>query len=524
MTESRVAKSMKNTVFGLIGLIVSLVSQFVARSIFIAVLGAEYNGVNGLFSNILQVLNLAELGFAYAIAFALYKPLQNGDERTISAIMNYLAKIYRIVAIVVAAAGCLCIPFLQHLISEDISELSFNLMQLRIYFAIYLLNTVFSYVFASKRTIITADQKSYLVSNVDNLGTIALNIVQIVLLLIFRNYYVFLTVMVVKTIATNVILTNIANKKYPFLRKNGKLHLEKNEKSDIVKNVEAMFCHKLGSVAVYSTTTIIISAFVSIIDAGLYSNYIMIVSAVNMFINIIFNSLTASVGNLCVEADKEHQYTVFKRISYISNFLTVFSLVCYVCLFNGFISLWLGEDMLLGFPIVVAISFNAVLGTIRTAVGTFKNAQGLFKKDWYKPILETVFGVGFAIGFSFIWGTFGVILGYIISTIFIAIPIENIVLYKYGLNKPVRYQFLSSILTIVLAAGLTALTYFLCSFLPEGIGWFILRALICVLISCVFYFGLTFKTQEFIYYKNLGESILKKLLCKRSNDKVDRSD
>ena len=243
-----------------------------------------------------------------------------------------------------------------------------------------------------------------------------------------------------------------------------------------------------------------------------------------MFINIIFNSLTASVGNLCVEADKEHQYTVFKRISYISNFLTVFSLVCYVCLFNGFISLWLGEDMLLGFPIVVAISFNAVLGTIRTAVGTFKNAQGLFKKDWYKPILETVFGVGFAIGFSFIWGTFGVILGYIVSTVFIAIPIENIVLYKYGLNKPVRYQFLSSILTIVLAAGLTAFTYFLCSFLPEGIGWFILRALICVLISCVFYFGLTFKTQEFIYYKNLGKSILKKLLCKRSNDKVDRSD
>ena len=181
---SRVNKSLKNTVFGLVGMICALIVSFATKSVFVRLLGAEYNGVNGLFTNILQVLNLAELGFATSIAYALYKPLKAGDERTTAALMSYFAKIYRIIAIVVTVAGCCCIPFLQYLIAEDLSELSFTINQLRGYFAMFLANTVCSYLLAYKRTIITADQNNYLVTNVDNTFNILLNIVQIILLLI----------------------------------------------------------------------------------------------------------------------------------------------------------------------------------------------------------------------------------------------------------------------------------------------------------------------------------------------------
>lgn len=530
--ESRVAKSMKNTVFGMVGLFCSLIVSFITRSIFIRILGVEYNGVNGLFSNVLQVLNLAELGFATSIAYALYKPLKEHDEKTAATLMHYFSKIYRIIAIIVAVAGCCCIPFLQYLISEDISELSFSLTELRIYFAIYLVNTVCSYLLAYKRTIITADQNNYLITNVDNSCNIVLNILQIVLLYLTRNFYAYLITMVAKTIINNLILHLIAGKRYPYLSKYKKDKLPKEEKSQLFKNVQASFCHRIGSVIVFSTSSIVISAFVSLIDAGKYSNYTMIVTNVNNFINIVFNSVTASIGNLCLGDDKEYQYTVFKRISYISNFFAVFTMVCYVCMFNDFIALWLDESMQFSLAIVIAISLNAMVSYIRKSVNAFKDAMGLFRQDWYKPLLEAGVGIGLAIGLSYVWGTFGVIIGYTIATIIIAIPVENFVLFKYGLKRKATEHVLRLLGTAALSFALTALTYYICTFIPDGVGWFILEFVFVVLFAAVVYFLVTCRTKEFQYYVGLAKRISGRLFKRKSKEtaavsadqKVNQSD
>lgn len=512
---SRVTKSIRNTIFGMIGLFCSLIVSFIARSVFINILGVEYNGVNGLFSNILQVLNLAELGFATSIAYALYKPLKEGDEKTAAMLMDYFAKIYRIIAIIVAVAGCCCIPFLQYLISEDISELSFSLNELRIYFALYLANTTCSYLLAYKRTIITADQNSYLVSNVDNICNIVLNILQIVLLYITRNFYAYLIIMIAKTVINNLILHLIASKRYPYLSQYKKDKLPKEERSAIFKNVQALFLHRIGGVVILSTSSIVISAFVSLIDAGKYSNYTLIVTNVNNFINIVFNSVTASVGNLCLTDDKEHQYVVFKRISYVSNFFAVFTFVCYICLFNDFITIWLGRDMLFELWIVIAVAFNSMVTYIRKTVLTFKDGMGLFRQDWYKPLLEAAAGISLAIGLSYVWGTFGVIIGYTIATIFIAIPVENFVLFKYGLKQNILPQVVNLLMTAILAFGLAALTYYICSFIPDGIGWFVLKFFFVVIFAAGMYVLLTCRTNEFRYYKILVKKIFLKLIRRK---------
>ena len=209
---SRTKKSLRNTIFGMVGLLCYLVVSFATKSVFVRLLGAEYNGVNGSFTNILQVLNLAELGFTTSIAYALYKPLKEKDERTMAALMSYFAKVYRIIALVVAIMGCCCIPILQYLIAEDISELSFSLNELRGYFTMYLASIVCSFLLAYKRTIITADQNNYLVTNVDNTCNIVLNITQLVLLLIYKNFYAYLATMIARTIINNLILHLIAGK------------------------------------------------------------------------------------------------------------------------------------------------------------------------------------------------------------------------------------------------------------------------------------------------------------------------
>lgn len=497
----------------------SLLVQFISRTVFIKLLGDEYNGINGLFSNILYVLNVAELGVAYSIAYALYAPLQEENRDKICAIMNFLRRTYYVVALVVAAAGLACTPFLQYLIKEDLSELPFALRQIRIYFLIYLANTVFSFIWSYKRTIVTADQRAYIVSNADNVSNIILYVVQIALLLVWKNYYLYLGLMVAKTVVTNVIITALADKRYPYLRKGVKLRVDKEEKKKIVKNVAALFSHKFGGVVIYGTTTIIISAFVGVVEAGWYSNYLLIVHAVAAFINIIFNSITASVGNLCVTADKEHQRKVFERTSYATYALTVLSFVCYVILFNDFIGLWVGKDKIFHLAVVVMIAISAVQNTLRSATNTFKNAQGLFTKDWYKSLVEAGLGIVLAIAFSYPWGVFGVILGYSLASLVVALPIENIVLFKYGFEasgKPLAVQFLRLLWAIVQAAAFAVIAYFICSFLPEGLLWFVLKAVIAVLISVGGYVLLSFRSDGFLYYKNLALRLMKKTLKRKA--------
>lgn len=514
---SRTRKSLRNTVFGMVGLFCSLVVSFATKSVFVRLLGAEYNGINGLFTNILHILNLAELGFATSIAYALYKPLKNGDECATAALMNYFARIYRIIAIVVAAAGCCCIPFLQYLIAEDISELSFSINELRGYFAMYLASTVCSYLLAYKRTIITADQNNYLVTNVDNICNIMLNVTQIVLLLIYKNYYAYLTILIAKTILNNLILHLIASKKYPYLRTYRKERLTKSGKSAIFKNVQAAFIHRLGGVIAYNTTSIVISAFVSLIDAGKYSNYIMVITGVNSFVNILFNSVTASIGNLCVDESEDRQYSVFKKIQYVALFAAVFSYICYICLFNPFVEIWVGSDMVMSMWVVFAISLNAMVGYFRKAVTAFKDAKGMFRNDWYKPLLEAGVGIGLAIGLSYVWGTFGVVLGYTLSTIFIAIPIENVVLFKQGIHKSVVRQILTLVVAALFAFAVGALGYYINTFIPSGIGWFILRFIFVVVFAAGAFILATCWTPEFKYYKSLAGRIFKAMLAKIKN-------
>lgn len=513
-TQSRVKNSFRNTMFGFLGLLLYQVFNFATRSVFIRLLGAEYNGVNGLFSNVLQILNLADLGFSTSIGYALYKPLKSGDEHMTAALMNFFAKVYRIIAAVVAVAGCCCIPFLQYLIAEDISELSFSIIELRGYFAMYLANTVCSYLLAYKRSIISADQKNYLISNVDNLCNILLNVAQIIMLLITKNFYAYLSIMIAKTVINNSVIHIIAGKKYPYLKVYRKERLPKVEKSIIFRNVQAAFLHRIGSVIIFSTTSVVISAFVSLIEAGQYSNYIMIVSGVNSFINIIFNSVTASIGNLCVDESEEKQYDIFKKLRYLSFFAAVFSYVCYIILFNPFIEIWVGGDMVMSMWVVFAISLNAMVGYLRQAVNTFKDAKGMFRNDWYKPLLEAGAGLGLAIGLSYVWGTFGVIMGYTLATIFIAVPVENCVLFKQGLHRPVIKQLfiLAGVAAFAFAVG--AAGYFIGTFIPSGIGWFVLRFIFAVVLAAGTFILVTIKMPEFKYYKNLAVRIFKSVLNK----------
>ncbi len=512
---SRMAKSMKNSVVGIIGMMCTLILSFVSKSIFIKLLGNEYNGVNYLFTGILNALNLAELGFASAIAFALYKPLSEGDEELTSEIMNFFKTVYRIVALIVAVLGACCIPILQFLIKEDMEALPFSLGQLRIYFSLFLLNTVLSYLLAYKRSLISADQRSYIISYVDYSANILLTVGQIVLLLITKSYYAFLGIMIAKTIINNAVIALIANKKYPYLKKYRKNKLLSEEKKKIFNNVKAMMLHKIGTVVIFNTTAVVISAFVGIVENGLYGNYMSIASQVGTLVGMIFSSVTASVGNLGVVKGRDAQYDIFNKMNYFSLWLFYFSFISYVCLFNHFIDIWLGKGLTFGIWTVIMISLNACVINLRRSVLTFRDAKGLFRADRYKPLIEAAVGIGLAIGLGRVWGVFGVMLGYTIATVFIAIPIETWVLFKKGFNRSASRFILTSLLTVAATAIVAVGMYYLTSLVTlGGVGGFVIKTVMCLIIPNVLFLLATFWTKDFKYYQNIAARMLKGITSK----------
>ena len=511
MSDSRIKKSMKNTIFGLVGMISMLIISFISKTIFIKILGDALNGVNYLFTGILNALNLAELGFAGAVAFALYKPLSTGDEETISALMNLFKKFYRIVAIIVTVVGLLCIPVLPYLIKEDFSTLPFTLKELKIYYSMFLANTVLSYLLAYKRTIITADQDAYIVTTVDYACNIALNIVQIILLILTKNYYWFLSIMLVKTVINNVILMLIANKRYPYLKTYKNVKLVDEEKKKLYANVRAMMLHKFGTVIILNTSTIVVSALVGVVENGLYGNYMMIANQGMAFVNIIFTSITASAGNLCAEADLEKQIKIFNNMNYISLWIGYFAFVCLICLFNPFIDIWLGEGKTFGMITVFMITANQFVSYLRKSVQTFKDAKGIFREDRFKPLIEAVVGISLAIGLGYVWGIFGILLGYTLATVLIAMPIEKWALFNKGLGISPNKYMLKDILIFAASVLMSYLMYLLCNLMGDGFAWFIVKALTCLIIPNVVFILFTFKTDEFKYFFNIFTTTITRL-------------
>ena len=517
MAATRTKKSIKNTLVGLVGLVLSLIASFVSRSIFTSVLGEVYNGVNGLFANVLQMLNMAELGFAAAIAYSLYKPLQEGDERVTSSIMNFFAKVYRCIALIVGIAGALCIPFLQHLIAEDLTELPFTLLELRLYFAMYLANTVCSYLIAYKRTLIRADQNAYIISTVDYASNIIMNILQIVLLYLTKNFYLYLAIMIARTVLSNLILDIIARKKYPYLKTYRKEKILPAESKKIVDNVKVLFLNRIGHVIMFSTQSIIITPLIGIYVTGAYSYYALIANNVSLFVTLLFNSVMSSIGDLGVSEGDEHRYAVFKKLEYVSNFIIIFATVCYICFYNDFINVWITDPTTFPLFVVIMITLHSVSSFLRTPILTFKEAFGLFRQDWYRPLICSALCIGGAIGLGYAfrplgdaWGVFGILLAYVSTVLLVSIPIETAVLFKHGFHKSCLKQILKTFILLLVAAATTAGFYLLCSLLPGGIWGLIAEIAICFVGVPLLYILCTIKTGNFKFYKELAAKLLKR--------------
>lgn len=503
----RSQNSIKNTVVSILMSIITILIGLVTQKIFIKILGTEYLGINGLFTNILSMLAIAELGIGSAIIYSLYKPIAQNDKEKIKSLIGFYKKSYRIIALIVAIIGICVVPFLEKIVGQtDIQE------SITFLYLLFLFDTVVSYLLTYKRSILYASQKTYIINIVHILYLVLMNILQIVILVLTKNYIAYLVIKIIFRIIENVVITIIANKMYPYIKGKNVKEIDKQTKKSIILKVKGLIFHKIGSFVVLGSDNIIISTFLGVATVGLYSNYNTILQAVNNLFSQVFSSITASVGNLLVEKEKEKSYRIYKNMLFINSWMYNFSAIAILCLMEPFIKIWIGGQYLLSYGVLIILSINFYVQGMRKTSNTFKEAAGIFHEDRFVPIMESIINIVASIAFLKIWGLAGVFLGTVTSSLILFLYSYPVYVYKKLFNRT-YWQFLkehSKYLMISAICGIITVVITKNIKLNNNFIQLILNGIIVVIVPNLLQYLIFRKREEFEYTKSMVINMLQK--------------
>ena len=428
MKNNRTAKTIRNTIAGFLNKLITVLMPFLVRTVIIYILGLEYAGLNGLFSSILQVLNLAELGINTAVVYCMYKPMATNDIPLLCALLKYIRKLYYFIGCVIAALGVLLVPFLPYLIRGNVpDDLNITIM-----YGIYLLYTVIGYFFYSyKATLLNAGQRVGIISNINTIISLLQSLAQILIVIIFKNYYGYLIMMPIFALINNIWISYAVKKLYPDIC--CKNELPETVKKDILVHVKGLFVTRICNTTRNAFDSIFISTFLGLTTIAIYGNYYYVISAVSTILNAITTAMTASVGNSIVTESVEKNYHDMRKFSFMFNWIVGFCTCCLLTMYQPFMRLWMGEEGLFSFNMVIIFCLYFYFLNIGSIRAVYHDAAGLWWEARYRAILEAVLNLVLNFVLTQVLGVLGTVLGTLISLVFIN--------YIYGTQIVFKYYF-----------------------------------------------------------------------------------
>lgn len=459
---SRAKNSMKNASSEIAMRLMTAAAKFVMRTVFIYTLGKQYNGVSGLFTDILMMFSLAELGINRAIAYALYKPLATDDADAIARIMKFYKTVYRIIAGAIFVAGLIMLPFLKYLVRDvpDIKE------SISLIFMLFVVQSATSYLFVYKATLFEANQQKRVVSYVNIIFTVLQVICESALLIIFRQYLVYLVFSIATNILKNAVVSIIADRKFPVLQKKGVGPLTKQESKQIKADIGAMAIYNVSNVTVHSSDSIIAAAFFPTSIVGILSNYRLITNTLNTLISQISASAVPSIGNLAVTATADKLHRLHDRLSFIMFVLGNFVSTALIVMLNPFVGdIWIGKEYLFDTPTVIAIVFNLYLCIMQYPNTAYRNSNGLFVQGRIRPLIMAIINIVLSITLAYYWGIFGILVATPISRLVTETWYDPHIVYKHVFKKPMTKYIFTRIMYFIIALLCCGGTYLLSQYL-----------------------------------------------------------
>ena len=508
MKIDRKKNAVSGTFWGTIKKLINILFPFITRTVFIGTLGVEYLGLSSLFSSILQVFNLAELGISSALVFSMYKPIVDDDNDKICALMNLYKTCYRVIGLVILGIGLILTPVIPFLINDDIPS------DINIY-VIYLMNlgaTVLSYwLFAYRNSILNAHQRTDIISIIGSVVQVVASSLQLICLIRFHNYYVYLIISILSTIAVNIITSITSKKLYPQFSAKGML--SKAERTEIFAKVRDLFTAKMGAVINHSTDSVVISAFLGLGILAVYQNYYYIVTTVMGFFLVFYEACSAGIANsLIVKGEKENRQLLY-NINHCSFFILNFCVTSLVCLYQPFMELWIGKGYLLDFDMVILFAIYLVAEIAPRTIVVFKDAGGIWRNDRFRPLVVSISNLMINIVLVNIIGLKGVLISTIMTLLFIGYPwlIQNINSTLFPLDLKRYLALLVRYSLTMVACGM--ISYRVCCLFTYDnlIIVLLFRGIICLILPNILFLLLFKNMEETKYFMDMFNNVGKKI-------------
>lgn len=504
MKISRTQNARAGIITGIFSKLVHMGMPFITRTVLLYMLGTQYLGLSSLFSSLLSFLSLAELGVSNALVYSMYKPVADGNEEEVCALLNLYRKLYRWIGIIILAAGLICVPFLRYFISGDVPA-DVNLYVL---YGLYLANTVCSYfLYAYRGSLLTAHQRTDVSNVIDSTVSTVTWVLQMLSLFLFRSYYAYVIFTPLSNIAGNFIRLYYVKKHYPQYIPRGKVAPEL-EKS-IFQKIKALTGAKISTTVLNSSDNLVISAFLGLTMVTVYGNYFFIMNSIGGFLGIVYSTILPGIGNSLVTESLDKNYRDFKKFTLLSQWMVGWCAVCLLCLYQPFMRLWVGEELLLHFSVVVLIVIYFVFYQGRKVVITYKDAAGLWWEDRFRPfVMAGTNLISNLIMVQFI-GIWGIVLSTILSLL-VSIPWETYTVFKYVFKRSPKEYAVSLVQFLAVLTVACAVTLGICQICSEGIPAILIRGCICLVVPNVIFFLAFRKREEFADAKALILRVLKR--------------
>lgn len=497
----RVQYAVKNIAFGYIGNLTSTVLGFVLRTVFIMKLDETLLGVNGLYTGVLTMLSLAELGIGTALNFSLYAPVANKEYEKIKSYIEYYKKAYRAIALVITIIGLVLIPFLKYFIKNPGN---YGMQELTIYYLIFLFNTVSTYFVSYKYSLVNAEQKNYIQTNVLTITKLITIISQLVVLWFTSNFLLYLLTAAAVELLQKIYVSYYLNHRYPYLKEKNIIPLGREERREIKEKTKALVCHKVGDVARLQTDSIIISSFISVSLVGIVDNYLMIINSVSGFVNVIFNSVISGFGNLIATESKEKQYEMFRIYRFTANWVYGLSAIGFYVLLSPLVYLCWGEKWILQSNAIAFLLIDYYFKGDRIVLSNFKTAAGVFEQDKWLALIQGAVNLVISIALVQQMGLVGIYIGTIASGL-IANITKPYIIYKACFEKEPKEYFIETIKYLAIIIGVVALILPVKEILLREITIisFLFMGIVVAVIYNLIFLMVYGRTEEFRYLINI---------------------
>ena len=493
---NRVKNAKRNSIWGMASKFVTMICPFIIRTIMIKTLGMEYLGLNSLFASILNVLSCTELGFGLAIIYSMYKPVAENDYKLISALLNMYKKIYRIIGFLVLGLGICLLPFLKLFIHGEIPSTS----NIYLLFMIYLMNSVSSYwFFAYKLAILKVNQRSDVISKISLLSITLMYIFQIVALIFFKNYYLYIILIPLSTIINNTIAAIFVKKKFPQFIAKGEV--DQQIKQELKTKVVGLMIIKISSISRDAFDSIVISTYLGLKEVAIYNNYYYILNAITGFLTVFTTAISGIAGNTVVTETIEKNYSDMNRLNFAYMWISGWCTVCLACLYQPFMKFWVGESAMFSDSVMWLFPIYFIIIKLGDVMAQYFDATGLWdRRKWY-ALCEAIGNLLLNFLLGYLFGVVGILISTIITTFILGFIISSKVIFEHYFKKGYTNYIISQTKYMVISILVAFFTYIICKPLDNVIMNTILlilvKAIICLIIPNVIFFMIYKNTSIF---------------------------